>query len=849
MSKTRNVLMTTMSILSNINVNYYYEVRDGKFVFCNGISSLEPGSKYFLSKYRIDEIVVVGTEETIKKDDIRKYEDVKSIYEEMKEMPINKEMMAYALYKMRISSYLMEKGQIGDGFDESALKCVAKNIPEKRKEELIVLFKQKCSKNPFFMTSDDLKQENGKIRSPWYLIENGIRESIDKDFEQTEDYKRYLHKIDNIMEYQEEYWKNLELEGNSDKVIDAIRKDNELSFIEKEYCYISLQKKVNEARLKNAIIDLKMDIANLEKINAQLQYEIDSLKNNRYTVELTYVKYIAYCELPEDNRIYPHSENINNDVAMRFVDERVGNHEKYDNINGIVNALYGITEDNNVQKDDETEINLYIDMQGGNRTSSYVRNAIISILNNQSSKKVNVKEIIGVNFIPGNQQACEIVNETKRYRIMDLVSGMNSFIRYGKADMIKSYYNMMLEDSTDEIKKSSKVAILIDNMVAVDDAISLCNIQALGEAVIGLSAILETDNEHNQNESDNFIDNVFNILRDGIKKDYGNLLELQPAKDDMGNVQKSDDGEIIKEIDYLELIDWCIRKGFLQQALTLIEDKMPIEYTKKKILTYYIKNVKDEEIFLSAVGPSYETRRAKKFFENLTKENCNIKVNELVWKMLWRVQRTDKSEDNNKERTMYNNKKGEEAKNSYIREKLKSHTKCDDSDFEINEDKLKLLISQMEGYNEDSEFIRLYCRFRNMSYDLEHGRIERNLIRVGNLYDVAKEKIDKIESDADKRLYSSILGYTEIGAEFVDKEQIIDGKPKRIAITVKRHNKLKNDYGRLLDEALLLHDALKQERNCSNHASEKGIRLPKELIIKAINIYVSNMRKIMKKIS
>ena len=66
-NKCKHVLMTTMSTLAYKSVNYYYGKNENGKLFCDGISSLEPGTKYFLSKYRIDEIVVVGTKETIKK--------------------------------------------------------------------------------------------------------------------------------------------------------------------------------------------------------------------------------------------------------------------------------------------------------------------------------------------------------------------------------------------------------------------------------------------------------------------------------------------------------------------------------------------------------------------------------------------------------------------------------------------------------------------------------------------------------------------------------------------------------------------------------------------------------------
>lgn len=46
----------------------------------------------------------------------------------------------------------------------------------------------------------------------------------------------------------------------------------------------------------------------------------------------------------------------------------------------------------------------------------------------------------------------------------------------------------------------------------------------------------------------------------------------------------------------------------------------------------------------------------------------------------------------------------------------------------------------------------------------------------------------------------------------------------------------------LLEELLLLHAALKQERNNSNHASELGKRLPLEIVSKAIQEYIEKFR-------
>jgi len=57
------------------------------------------------------------------------------------------------------------------------------------------------------------------------------------------------------------------------------------------------------------------------------------------------------------------------------------------------------------------------------------------------------------------------------------------------------------------------------------------------------------------------------ILKKGIEADYGALLTLRSGKD----------ADAV-EVDYVEMLDWCIRKGLLRQALTVVEARMPEVY-------------------------------------------------------------------------------------------------------------------------------------------------------------------------------------------------------------------------------------------------------------------------------
>lgn len=67
----------------------------------------------------------------------------------------------------------------------------------------------------------------------------------------------------------------------------------------------------------------------------------------------------------------------------------------------------------------------------------------------------------------------------------------------------------------------------------------------------------------------------------------------------------------------------------------------------------------------------------------------------------------------------------------------------------------------------------------------------------------------------------------------------------RLRITVHGIIEKSPEQKQSLENTLLLHSALKKERNCSNHASEKGIHLPAEVVKHAIEIYVKRVENVL----
>lgn len=572
MSNIKKILVTTMSISSRKEENNYFFRENGIDICCSGLITMEPGSKYILHNHPINEIIAIGTKDTITDDDVL---EVSNLEEELKRLEgTEKKLSAFELYKYNIIKYLLEPHEM----------------------------------------SDKLKK---------FLEDHKGSASL--------------------------------MEAHPENIINA--------------------------------------------------------KNKK--------------------------------LPINFVREQVEGSD-IDNISEIVNTIY---------KSDADKIELYIDVQGGNRTSIYVRNAALSILNNQFQNKIDIKETIATNYKSGNEKN-EIVDETQRYRILDLVSGMNAFIQYGKADMIKKYCSDM------KIEKGSDVDNLVGYMADIDDAISLCDMTALAEAVENMANLTDSTAK-TQGDSIHPVENIFNILIDGIKKDYGSLVAHT-------------------KVDYVELISWCARKDFIQQALTLIEDKMPDVYFKKKVFLYKFIPEEKEQKFISALGLSYETKENKIFYH-----------------LKYALDGADLTND-------YRNINIEDVK------KAKKHLLDNLTDPDFSEE----------------QFVDEYCSFRKLEH-LYEARFVKPIDDQTILVCCEKQQGKSFTVQPKNKNKSEI----KARIAFWTNENLDEGSLK------------------LLEHHLFLHEALKKERNCCNHASEKGIRLPIVVVKRAIEIYIKNVRKILSVVS
>ena len=194
-------------------------------------------------------------------------------------------------------------------------------------------------------------------------------------------------------------------------------------------------------------------------------------------------------------------------------------------------------------KENSNDFNLYIDMHGGPRNTQMTFQTILSLLKHESIYPSSIYTIIMNKSKPNT-----IKDDTKYFDYIDFVSGMNEFLNFGKPISIKSLNNLNDLSLRDFTEKANQVA----------DALTLCDMSAFQKSLEDMSNWLN-NREIKQ-------DSLLELFIKNIRMDYGVLLK--------------------ENHDVIDEIQWCLTKGYLQQALTLIESKMPEELFKKGIFSY-----------------------------------------------------------------------------------------------------------------------------------------------------------------------------------------------------------------------------------------------------------------------
>lgn len=204
-----------------------------------------------------------------------------------------------------------------------------------------------------------------------------------------------------------------------------------------------------------------------------------------------------------------------------------------------------------ISKDDK----IYIDTTGGARNASYLLMFVVRFLEYEGIK---LEKAIYSVHTGGNYKIEDIA---ELYNMFNLINSANTFTSFGNSTGLAEYF----KDTRNELIKK-----VISAMNEFSDSVTLCKTN-LDETLKKLNVSLkELQNAEVSEENEILFQRIIDVIRQKF-----NLTEDNP------------------EVDFINLIKWCIDNSLIQQAITIYTEKIPDYLLRKKYFTIS-ENVRNE---------------------------------------------------------------------------------------------------------------------------------------------------------------------------------------------------------------------------------------------------------------
>lgn len=186
------------------------------------------------------------------------------------------------------------------------------------------------------------------------------------------------------------------------------------------------------------------------------------------------------------------------------------------------------------------EVGLSVDLTGGFRNANMAMLNIVKLLQYGG---ISVDNLLYSHMRQKGQESyVEEANEI--YRLLDLISGAEEFVRFGSVESVLAYYR-------EKQDLSAGLGRLLKAMNNFSKEIKLCHYGSLKHSIGELHDALQAFEADKENINDLLLDSLLGR----IHAEYDVILS-----DDIGDI---------------ELIEWCLNKDLLQQALVLYTERMP----------------------------------------------------------------------------------------------------------------------------------------------------------------------------------------------------------------------------------------------------------------------------------
>ena len=391
------------------------------------------------------------------------------------------------------------------------------------------------------------------------------------------------------------------------------------------------QENADRTKRFNRFFDHLMQDAGLrEKFVSSLLESIPEAKadQSRY---LTWIYQNIYNEMKSTSKLELLEENT--DVKIRFIPVSSKEEE-----GTFIENFIQIMKD--IRTTADSKIELYVCVQSDDASDTFVLINLMNLIKAMPDSDVSVARVITTTRNP-EEALAYISDDTLKFGISDLVSGTRVFLKYGKTDMLLDFWNRTGQQNP-EIER------LLYAMRNIDYGISLCDISDIERGIRSLRGIFRDVGEI---KGDSFVEKYFGMIANGIRQDYGSLVE----KDD---------------IPFIDLVKWAYRKGFWQQTLTLIESRAPEDFVDRGFY-FYSNSPSATQDALKVFGQIYYDLKP---FEKYKLDNISHYY--VKFYSRWRVPRI---EDSKAYQMAYANARIDELKTKDP-ELIKAHTICPDKE-------------------------------------------------------------------------------------------------------------------------------------------------------------------------
>lgn len=189
------------------------------------------------------------------------------------------------------------------------------------------------------------------------------------------------------------------------------------------------------------------------------------------------------------------------------------------------------------------ELTVHADMTGGFRHTSMLMLSIIQLL---KYRGVKIGEIL---YSEPTSRVVYRVMEIQR--MFTLITGADEFVKFGSVEALNEYFGE---------KPPPAVKTLLEAMNRFSEAIKICRTSAIETELKNLGEHIKTFREEPDKDLKS---ELFAKIIDTIEREYGQLIGGAESR--------------------AEIIRWCMRKGFWQQAMTLCTEWFPEELVERKI--------------------------------------------------------------------------------------------------------------------------------------------------------------------------------------------------------------------------------------------------------------------------